>query len=154
MAFSQEGVARQTPDEPVKGALFQLLEDLRAGLARHGRQLTNALLENTPQLHTLIDGIDSTLIDLSAEEIGEENLVRLGIQVVEQTFASRQLDVKSKRLLESVFELRARRVASVYNSGRLEWIRETGTRPRMLDAVENGLLPTEVAWDEIDNRPC
>jgi len=144
-----EQVARQAAGEPVTGALRRLLDDLRMALARENVDLLNPMLEQQPELHTLIDGVDATLIDLAAEEVGEEELIRIGIQLADRTFASRQVDAASKKLLQSVFELRARRITSIRTAGRLDWIRETGARTRMLDAVETDLLPLRVAWDDV-----
>jgi helicase len=55
----------------------------------------------------------------------------------------------SRTLLREVFTLRARRVVGVRVAGRLDWIRETGARVRMLESVENDLLPRRQAWDDI-----
>ncbi|MCB9610567.1 MAG: DEAD/DEAH box helicase [Polyangiaceae bacterium] len=144
-----EAVARQTPGEPVHGALRSLVDRLKQALANQTAPLTNKDLEDTPVLHTLIDGIDSTLIDLATEEIGEEALVAEAIRLADQTFASQQADVASKQLLQKVFELRARRVVGIRSAGRLDWIRETGARPRMLDSVESGLLAERATWDDV-----
>jgi superfamily II DNA/RNA helicase len=144
-----EQVAKQTPGEPVQGALRSLVERLQQALARRTTPLTNSDLEDTPALHTLVDGIDATLIDLAAEEIGEEALVTQAVGLADQTFASQQADAASKQILQSVFELRARRVLGIRTAGRLEWIRETGARPRMLDSVETGLLTQRQTWDDI-----
>lgn len=146
-----ERVVREAPGEPLTGALRRLVENLRRALARENVTLTNNDLEDTPDLYTLIDGIDATLIDLAAEEVGEEELVRLAIQLADQTFASRQADDVSRQLLQNVFELRARRVVAIRSAGRLGWIRETGTRARILDSVESRLLPRRQAWDDVNN---
>lgn len=111
--------------------------------------LTNSDLEDTPVLHTLVDGIDATLIDLAAEEIGEDALVEEAVRLADQTFASQQADPASKQLLQRVFELRARRVVGIRTAGRLEWIRETGAHPRMLHSVESGLLTRRATWDDV-----
>lgn len=145
-----EPVARGAPGEDVTGALRALVSRLQRVLALQNAALTNRALEGSPWLHTLIDGIDSTLIDLASEEIGEEELVAMAIQLADQTFASRQATIQaSRKLLQDVFALRARRVIGVRTAGRLEWIRDTGTRVRMLDSVEANLLPRRDAWDNI-----
>lgn len=144
-----EQVANQTPGEPVRGALRSLVERLKQALAGQSAPFTNSDLEDTPVLHTLVDGIDATLIDLAAEEIGEEALVAEAVRLADQTFASQQADPASKQLLQRVFELRARRVVGIRTAGRLEWIRETGARPRMLDSVESGLLTQRATWDDV-----
>lgn len=144
-----EQVAMQAPGEPVRGALRSLIQQLKQALAGQAEPLTNSDLEDTPVLHTLIDGIDATLIDLAAEEIGEDALVAEAVRLADQTFASQQADASAKQLLQRVFELRARRIVSIRSSGRLEWIRETGARPRLLDSVEQGLLVQRPTWDDI-----
>ncbi len=144
-----EQVARQTPGEPVHGALQSLVGRLREGLALQNITLTNAILDSTPELHTLVDGVDATLIDLVAEEIGEDALVAQAVLLADQTFASIQSDSVSKKLLQNVFELRARRVVGIRTAGRLGWIRETGARARILDAVESDLLPRRSTWDDL-----
>ncbi len=144
-----EQVAKQTPGEPVRGALRSLVERLMERLAGQTAPLTNNFLENTPVLHTLIDCNEPTLIDLAADEIGEDVLVSEAVRLADQTFASQQADAASKQLLQSVFELRARRVAGIRTAGRLKWISETGARLRMLDSVETGLLSQRPTWDDV-----
>lgn len=144
-----EQVARETPGEPVRGALRSLVNRLRRALAQQNVALTNPVLEATPLLHSLVDGIDATLIDLAAEEIGEDALVAEAVRLADQTFASQQADTASKQLLQNVFELRARRIVGIRTAGRLDWIRQTGARARMLDAVDSGLFAQRTTWDDI-----
>lgn len=142
-------VALQAPGEPVHGALLLLINRLRELLARSGQPLTNPDLEETPELYALVDGIDSTLIDLAAEEVGEAALVAAAIQLADRTFAAQRADESTKSVLRRVFELRARRIAGLRSSGRLDWIRSTGSRPRLLDTVEVGLLERIAGWDAV-----
>ena len=145
-----EPAALQVPGEDVRGALRSLVTWLVGALAAQNVTLSNEVLEASPVVHGLIDGVDATLIDLASEEIGEEELVRLAMQVADDTFASRQATLEtSRQLLRDVFELRARRIVGVRATGRLGWIRETGTRVRMLESVESDLLPQRDAWDDV-----
>jgi len=144
-----ERVALETAGEPVHGALLTLITELDALLALEGRLLTNDALEKTPNLFNLVDGIDSTLIDLAAVEIGEEALIAAAMQVMDQTFAAQRASPDAKALLRKVFELRARRISGFANSNRLGWIRSSGARPRLIDTVEANLLPAEVNWPDI-----
>ncbi|WP_218011487.1 DEAD/DEAH box helicase [Azohydromonas lata] len=144
-------VARQSPGEPVRGALRLLVERLRQALVRRDAPLTNADIEAVPALHTLVDGIDATLVDLAAEEVGEDLLVAEAVRLADQTFASQQADAISRQVLRTIFELRAQRVIGIRAAGRLNWIRETGARLRMLDAVETGLLAQRATWDDVSD---
>jgi superfamily II DNA/RNA helicase len=142
-------VAQQAHGEAVVGALRSFIEGVRRLLAIRNIPLTNELLERNAVFHSLVDGIDATLVDLAALEIGEEELRRLATSLADQTFASRQTDENTKQLLRNIFGLRAQRVAAIHAAGRLGWIRETGTRVRMIDLVENGLLPKRQRWDDV-----
>jgi hypothetical protein len=144
-------VAQQAAGEPVAGALRQLLERLQRGLAAQNLVPTNALLEREPLLHTLVDGIDATLVELASEELGEAELIALATQIADETFAASQLDAAAKALLRQVFALRATRVVGIRAAGRIGWLRETGARARMIDAVEGGLLPLRGVWDDVTN---
>ena len=145
-----EPAAKQLPGEAVTGALRALIEQLVRRLARGDVTLSNEVLEASPVVHALIDGVDATIIDLAAEEVGEDELVRLARQVSDDTFAARQATHEASReFLRNVFQFRARRIIEIRTSGRLEWIRETGARVRMLDSVESGLLPLRDSWDDI-----
>lgn len=143
-------VAEQQPGERVSGALLELMVRLQSALRRRGIALTNSILERSTALHTLIDGIDATLIDLAAEELGEDELVRIAATLSSQTFAARQADQATTDLMNQVFELRAQRIAAIKVAGRLDWIRETGTRARMLESVEAKLMPMRERWDDIE----
>ena len=145
-----EPAAKQLPGEAVTGALRSLIGRLVSALAAQNVTLSNEVLESNPFLHALIDGVDATLIDLAAEEVGEDELIRLAIQLADDTFAARQATLESsRRLLREVFRLRAHRIVGIRTAGRLEWIRETGTRVRMLESIESDLLPLRDSWDDV-----
>lgn len=144
-----EQVALETAGEPVHGALLTLVTELGTRLALEQRALTNNALEQTPDLFELIDGIDSTLVDLAAVEIGEEALIAAAMLVVDQTFAAQRANPRTMALLRNVFELRARRISGFENSNRLGWIRSSGARPRLIDTVESSLIAADVNWGTI-----
>lgn len=142
-------VAQNADGEPVIGALRLLIERVSRVLAVEKIELTNELMESIPVVHSLIDGIDATLVDLAATEIGETELLRLATNLADQTFASRQTDDNSKKLLRDVFGLRALRISALHSAGRVGWIKETGIKVRMVNAVESGLLPARPTWDDL-----
>lgn len=146
-----EAVASERPGEDMVGALRMLVQRLAEFLAIRRQTLTNGELDGSPVLYDLVDGIDSTLIDLAAEEISQERLVELAGQLADRTFASEQADERSRTLLRHVFRLRAERIAALQSSGRLEWIRETGAKARLIAPVEAGLLSASTEWDSIED---
>lgn len=137
-------VALQATGEIVRGALRKLVLKLQADLA--GTLPTNELLEASPDLHPLVDGVDSTLIDLSAEELGQGALADAAVRLVDQTFAARNLEDSARSLLQAVLQLRAQRIGAIRDSGRLPWLRQSGARARLIASVELGLLNVPIDW--------
>ncbi|MFF2296539.1 DEAD/DEAH box helicase [Arthrobacter sp. NPDC058127] len=144
-------VAAGQPGERVEGALIDLLRRLQAALTREGLDLTNQILEDEPELFPLVDGIDSTLVELIHGELGQEEFLEIAESLASSTFAAQQIDDSDNQLLQGVFTLRASRVYELQSSGRLSWIRDTGARPRILDSVLNDLYPTLATWDSVDS---
>jgi hypothetical protein len=129
--------------------LHRLLANLERLLARRPIELTNEVLEDSSSLHPLIDGIDAMLIDLAAEEVGEEGLREIARRVAGETFAVEQSTLAARSLLDSVFSLRAARVLEARADNRITWIKRTGARLRHVDSVMTSLLPQRERWDDI-----
>lgn len=141
-------VATQGAGEPVHGSLASLIRQLSNALATEAMALSNELLEQVEELYSVADGVDSTLIDLISEEVGEELFVVRARELAEQTFAARQLEPAQAELLRNVFELRARRLIGLRPTGQLAWVRETGAKVRMLASVSAGLWPARPNWQD------
>jgi superfamily II DNA/RNA helicase len=146
-----EPVATAGAGEPVRGSLRTLIENLEAFLRAQNLALSNEFLEYQAVIHPLIDGVDSTLIELIAEEIGDAEFLRLAADLSDHTFAAHQLPAGSAVTLRTVFELRAQRLLALRTNGKLAWLKDTGTRVRLLDFVEQVLLPSRADWrDTVD----
>jgi hypothetical protein len=143
-----EAVAKGARGEPVRGALLALLEAVRDSLALNRRYLTNDLLERAPRLFGLIDGIDDTLVDLAALEMGEDDFRRIALGIAEETFAWKHADDQLRGVLRELVDLRAARVGGYRTNGKLQWVRETGARVRMIEPVESGLRSIQDKWDD------
>lgn len=141
-------VALQGGGEDVKGSLVELINRMTEHLTANSIALNNDFLERNTIIHPLIDGIDSTLLELLADEIGEIGFVQLAEQLAAHTFAARQLPLPSVANLRSVFALRARRLVALRALGKTAWARETGAKVRLIDSVEQRLLPIRSNWHE------
>ena len=158
-------VARQAAGEPVVGALRTLIAEFQRQIITKNLVLTNELLENSLTAHSLVDGVDATLIDLAAVEIGEEELAGLAINLADQTFASRQANEASKQLLRDIFRLRAQRVSNLRATGRLAWIKGPGQNyewcpllnPASFPVAKDGIiylmLQTQISSSPFFNGP-
>lgn len=143
-----EPVASSGAGEEVTGSLRRLIEAISKHLATHNQALSNEFLEQYTVIHPLIDGVDATLIDLITQEIGEAEFVRIATELAAQTFAAQQLPEGSAGTLRLVFELRARRLIALRLGGKIAWARDTGAKVRLIDSVEQRLLPARSSWQE------
>jgi hypothetical protein len=139
-------VATAGAGEPVRGSLRTLIENLESFLRTHTIALDNQFLEIQPDSHPLIDGVDATLIELIAEEIGDAEFLRLAADLSDHTFAAHQLPTGSAVTLRTVFELRAQRLIALRADGKISWFQSTGAKVRLLESVEQGLLPSRADW--------
>ncbi|NWE37238.1 DEAD/DEAH box helicase, partial [Pseudomonas gingeri] len=57
-----------------------------------------------------------------------------------------QLPAGSAVTLRTVFELRARRLIALRADGKIAWLQDTGAKVRLLDFVEQVLLPSRADW--------
>jgi len=148
-----ERVALQATGEPITGALAELLQAVIRFLASStgDNQLSNELLEDNPELHALVDGVDATLIELAAQEIGMQQLADMANEIAERSFAASQNNSEITDLLKSVFSLRSEAITEMHVSGKLHWARKTGARPRMIDLVEEGLSRSVDDWTILSN---
>lgn len=144
-------VVREDVGERVSGALFGLIRGLGRWLEEHGVPLSNELLEASPPLFSLVDGIDATLIELAVQQIPDAALADLARSLAAETFAAERAEPETRSLLGDVFALRATRVASARAAGRANWIRETGARLRVLDAVTSDLAIRSIPWFDIES---
>lgn len=145
-------VASSGTGEDVTGSLRRLIEAISKYLATHSQALSNEFLEQYTVIHPLIDGVDATLIDLITQEIGEAEFVRIATELAAQTFAAHQLPEGSAGTLRLVFELRARRLIALRLGGKIAWARDTGAKVRLIDSVEQRLLPARPSWqDAVDS---
>lgn len=142
-------VAEGQPGEPVAGALITLVQRLEG--ARQQLQLTNRVLEASPVLFSLVDGVDAALIELIRDELGAEQFVSIAETLAAETFAAARATEQERQMLFSVFELRAQRLVEMRASGRLSLAQETSARPRLVDAVLDGLLPRYTDWESIES---
>ncbi|MCZ0741818.1 DEAD/DEAH box helicase [Vibrio diabolicus] len=139
-------VAMQSPGEPVRGSLMALVDLMTKFLTQNNVVLNNQFLEQNSIVHPLIDGVDSTLMELLADEMGEEEFITQATQLAEQTFAAAQLTDAAAHNLRLVFSLRAMRIKEFQKAGKITWAREAGAKIRLIESVEQNLLPLKADW--------
>lgn len=148
---SVKSVAEGHPGEAVTGALLGLIRQLRAALNRRQQPLSNEMLDRAPALSSLTDGVDASLIELLHEELGADEFIAIAQQFATRTFAAARGSDAERGLLVEVFKQRARKLVAMRASGRLEWVRETAAKPRLVDSVVDDLFPRIPDWTDIES---
>ncbi len=143
-------VATGQPGEDVHGALRALVEALQEAI-RRGTRFGNDLLEGAAALYPLTDGVDSTLLELLHDDVGDDEFREIAATLAAHTFAAQQLDQGAQNLLADVFTARATRLTELRANGRLGWIRETGARARLIDSVVADLVLLLDNWDTVES---
>jgi helicase len=146
-----QSVATGEPGEDVHGALLALVRSLQLLLLNSGVVLSNEVLESNLTLFSAVDGIDSMLVELLHDDLSDDDFAALATELAQTTFAARQLALEGQEVLTMTFSLRAHRIAELRQSGRLSWIRETGTKVRLLDSVVEDLATRPVDWEGVSS---
>lgn len=144
-------IADGAPGEAVHGALLATITRLVEVLSQNSGVLTNINLEASPLVLPLVDGVDSTLIELLHEDIGADEFRRIAAALAANTYAYQQSGRQQRRVLEDVFALRAERLTELRASGRAGWAAGTGVRARLLDSIADSLVPSFDRWLTVDN---
>lgn len=148
---SVKSVAEGQPGEAVTGALLGLIRELRAELAQRQWSITNDILERSPALSSLVDGVDSSLVELIRDELGEDEFVRVAEQFAHRTFAAVKGNDGERAVLVEVFRQRAQKLVAMRASGRLDWVTESAAKPRLVDTVVDDLFPRIRDWSVIES---
>lgn len=138
-----KAVSHGAAGERVNGALLRLVQ---AANRTTTDRLDNELLENAESWLAVTDGIDATLLELLTDDIGPAEFEELARSLADSTYAYQLANDHARHNLETVFTLRARRLASLRADGRLSLSAGTGARVRLLDSVLDDLLPRYAFW--------
>lgn len=143
---SVKSVAEGQAGEPLTGALLDLIQRLRAELNLRQIPLSNELLDRAPALSSLTDGVDASLIELIRDELGADEFVQIAQQFAVRTFAAARGNDTEKALVVEVFKQRAEKLVTMRTSGRLDLVRESAAKPRLVDSVVDDLFPRFQDW--------
>lgn len=148
---SVKSVAEGQAGEPLTGALLALIQRLRAELNLRQIPLSNELLDRAPALSSLTDGVDASLIELIRDELGADEFIQIAQQFAVRTFAAARGNDAEKALVVEVFKQRAEKLVAMRASGRLELVRESAAKPRLVDSVVDDLFPRVPDWTGIES---
>ena len=132
-------VANESQDERVEGALLSFLRKLPEYLFNNQiLDVTNKELEEHWYFFSLVDGIDSVLVDLISEEMGIEEFRNLALSVARETFAAKHaLPDEISRLCDLIL-LRSERLMYIKDMRGIGWVKGH-VRPRLNDFLDVGV---------------
>lgn len=152
---NQWGLIKHVADgslgEPVDGALLKNVEQLVRELTTYNRTLNNSALEASPWLYPLVDGIDTTLIELLRDDMGDDQFRSVAASLATSTYAWQRSEENERAALEKVFVLRAERIGLLRASGRAGWAAGTGVKARLLDSIADSLAPAFDRWETVED---
>ena len=151
-----ESVFRETHMEAANGSLFRLISNLNQAVSALNIRLTNAVFESqSNDFLTIIDGIDTALIDLIPPAIVIDEIENHVETIIEQTLAFQYCDTEElKGRIKEVFLLRAQHLQDEVPRAQWGLLKRSGLSPRFWKFVESSELLEHRGWlalSEIDD---
>ncbi|MFO3289593.1 DEAD/DEAH box helicase [Legionella pneumophila serogroup 1] len=138
-----ENVFRDINMEPAYGALYRLIESLNRVVIQRNIKLSNEIFEaQDVSFLSILDKIDSALIDLIPPEVVLEEIEKYVEGLLEGTLAYKYCVTDTlKSRIKEVFVLRVRHLQAVLPRERWAILKRSGSSPRFWKSVhELGLL--------------
>ena len=122
--------------EPVRGQLYNIVHLITEDLQRKKLPISAEILDSlSEQLQKLLDNIDSSLIDLLAEEVELENLDALVKNLVTETLSFYQSNEDEKETLNNIFGLRVNKLRPIVQNGDFPILKNSGTNIRLYEEI-------------------
>lgn len=146
-----ENVFKDLQMEPAFGALFNLISSINSIVTANNIQLNNEVFEaQDKSFLSILDKIDTSLIDLMPPELMLEQLdLHIG-NILENTLAYRYCDTDTLRnRIKEVFIIRARHIQSTVPKERWGVLKKSGASPRFFQNINNLLLLERSEWQSL-----
>ena len=150
-----EKVFKDVDMEPACGALYKLIKSIDRAVTQSSIQLSNKIFEDQDDSFlSILDKIDSTLIDLIPPEVILEEIENYVEALVESTLAYKYCDTDAlKNRIKEVFILRARHLQKVVPKDKWPILKRSGASPRFWKSVDEFGLLQKSEWQclEVSN---
>jgi len=143
-----ESVFRESHMESAQGSLFRLISNLNRAVSSLNIQLTNEIFESQNDAFLkIIDGIDTTLIDLIPPQITLDEIESYVEGVIEKTLAFQYCNTDElKGRIKEVFVLRAQHLQAEVPREQWGFLKRSGASPRFWKFVESSNLLDHKGW--------
>jgi helicase len=122
--------------EPVKGQLYNIVKIITDYLRRRQLQISPEILDSlSEQLQELLDNVDTSLIDLLAEEVNPDELDGIVSELVKETLSYFQANDAEKETLSIIFGFRTNKIRPIIESGDFRLLKNSGTNIRLYEEI-------------------
>lgn len=138
--------------EPVKGQLYNIVKVITDYLRREKLKISADILDSlSEEFQELLDNVDTSLIDLLAEEINPNQLDEMVNILVKETLSYFQANNAEKQTLNSIFSVRVDKIRPIIENGNFRLLKNSGTNVRLFEEITNHFNFEDAVWlSEID----
>lgn len=134
--------------EPVTGSLFNIVEQITRIAQKEHIEITNDALETTDETFlTILDCLDSTIIELTNSDTPLEDIEEILTSLIEKTFSYTQSDPSEKETLKTLFSVRAEKLKDNYTLDQVLAMKKNGLTQRLYEATLNNIDFDSEIWE-------
>ena len=135
--------------EPVNGRLYQIVKIIERFLIRNRLVLSNNLLDNQNEwLLKLLDSIETSLIDLLAEEVTVEELQNKVESLIKETLTYNVATDSEKVVLQDLINLRSQKLIPYIQNGTFSGLKRSGSTLRLFNEIISSFDFENEIWIE------
>jgi helicase len=142
-----EEVISEDQIEPVKGYLYQIINDITNQLQEDRLLITNDLLEQQDEeFKRLIDSIDKSIIDSLYEESNPENISGILENLISKTYSYFQSADNNKLTLEHIFKLRGQFLNPYFKQNKIGILKQSDSTVRIYEEIKRVIDLHDDVW--------
>ncbi|MDD2785598.1 MAG: DEAD/DEAH box helicase [Patescibacteria group bacterium] len=147
-----EKVIKDQELQKVEGYLYEILKIIHKNIQAKKITLTNEILEVQPEeFKERVDVIDKAIIDLLEENISVESIEEKIENLIKETFAYYQANEEEKKTLNTVIQLRGKKIKQYIENTNYQYIKKSGSNLRLYEELEEKLDLENDIWTNLEN---
>lgn len=138
--------------EPVKGFLYNIVKMITEFVSKNNIELSNEVFDNQDEdFLTLIDSIDSAIIDLIKEDMSLSDIDEIVMLLVENTFSFSQSNDEERTILKELIGLRAKKIETSVDEKDFIKLKRSGSNLRIYLEILSKIDLEDDIWFNTDN---
>lgn len=133
--------------EPVRGYLYQIINEITNELKEDRLLITNELIdEQSEEFKRLIDSIDKSIIDSLYEESTPDNISDILENLINKTYSYFQSDYNNKLTLEHIFKLRGEVLSPYLKRNEIGILKQSDSTVRIYEDIKGVINLGDDFW--------